>query len=163
MMWNRNNSTHFSAVPGWAQSEEKVFRGCCGLQGTAELQSHCCVLTLYLLDCDKLLLYLLLLKIWKTKVKSDLVIDEYREVNGAKEHSLSKGIVVLWNVLSHYVDFLLLAEEALGKGDFCVLRRHLVWTPEQFLQLYGNWDFNSLGFHKFSRWTNLQDQGTQGW
>lgn len=137
MMWNRNNSTHSSAAQGWTQSEEKVFQGCCGLQGTAELQSHC-GLTLYLFDCDKLLLYLLLLKIWKTKVKSDLAIDEYREVNGAKEHSLSKGIAVHWNVLSHYVDFFLLAEEALGKGDFCVLRWHLVWTPEQFLQIYGN-------------------------
>lgn len=60
-------------------------------------------------------------------MKSDLDIDEYREVNGAKEHSLSKGIVVHRNVLRHYVGvFFLLAEEALGKGDFCVLRWYLV-------------------------------------
>lgn len=139
MMWNRDNSTHFSAAQGWAQFEEKGFQGYCGLQGTAELQSHCCVLTLSLFDCDKLLLYLLLLKIWKTKMKSDLAIDEYREVNGAKEHSLSKGIVVHWNVLSHYVGVFSACWRGTGRGDFCVLRWHLVWNPpKQFLQLYGN-------------------------
>ena len=88
--------------------------------------SHCCVFSLDLLDYDKLLPHLLLLKIRKTKAKSDPTIDEYREVHGSKERSLSKGVIIHRGVLGHFVGFFLLAEEALGKGDFCLLGWHLV-------------------------------------
>lgn len=67
--------------------------------------SHCCVCPLHLFDYDKLLPHLLLLKIRKTKAKSDPAIDEYREVHGSKERSLSKGIVIHRGILRLYAGF----------------------------------------------------------
>lgn len=99
--------------------------------------SRCCILPLYLFD--KLLSHLLLLKIRKTKAKSDPAIDEFGEVHGSKECSLSKGVVI-----HRY-------SQSLCGFFFCLLKRHwakgisVCWNgtwfdqlPEQFPQLYGN-------------------------
>lgn len=82
------------------------------------------VFVLCISDYDKLLPHLLLLEIGKMKAESDPAIDEYREVHGSKKRFVSKSVVIRTQPL--FGSFFLLAEEALGKGDFCLLGHHLV-------------------------------------
>lgn len=137
MMWNEDNSTLFSAPQGWAQFEENISEAVVVFGALQNSGSHCCILPLYLFD--KWLSHLLLLKIRKTKATSDPAIDEFGEVRGSKECSLSKGVVIHRYSQSLCGVFFCLLKRQWAKGiSVCWNGTWFDQLPEQFPQLYGN-------------------------